>query len=177
MHPANSEIPCEQAAPPPARVILSRSMHSCAARSATMSRHYEIICGDGCGGEKPENGIKKVREYRMAQQESFSYNWGWPYRTTRSSPSNPTLRQYGGTEAPSAAAGARVGGGTTPRLFGIVAGNIKEVGIRAVEEHGPTNCRRHGRGIASAACSPRSSSRGRMKLDSSNYTPCFKLVS
>ena len=60
---------------------------------------------------------------------------------------------------------------------GIVAGNIKDFGIRAVEENGPYQL--HGDpdlvqslGDLLAAFVDQ----GRMKLDSRDYTPCFTLV-
>jgi len=60
---------------------------------------------------------------------------------------------------------------------GIVSGNIKEFGVRAVEEHGPYQL--HGDADVVASLGELLSAfveQGRMKLDSSNYIPCFKLV-
>jgi hypothetical protein len=58
-----------------------------------------------------------------------------------------------------------------------VAGNIKDFGVRAVEEHGPYQL--HGDPDIVTSLGELLSAfvaQGRMKLDSSNYEPCFELV-
>ena len=61
---------------------------------------------------------------------------------------------------------------------GIVAGNIKDFGVRAVEQQGPYQLRGDPDIVASLGeLLTAFIAQGRMKLDSSNYTPCYELVS
>ena len=60
---------------------------------------------------------------------------------------------------------------------GIVAGNVKESGVRAVAQHGPYQL------SGEAEVIDRLSSlledfvdQGRMKIDAASYTPCFELA-
>ena len=60
---------------------------------------------------------------------------------------------------------------------GIVAGNIKEFGVRAVEEHGPYQLRGEPDLVASLGeLLAAFVEQGRMKLDPGSYKPCFELV-
>jgi hypothetical protein len=60
---------------------------------------------------------------------------------------------------------------------GIVAGNVKDFGVRAVEEKGPYQL--HGEGELIDALAELLSNfvrDGRMKIDPSSYRPCFELA-
>src|SRR5690606_16735412 len=82
-------------------------------------------------------GIRKVREARIAAKDSFYFNWGIHIPLEFQRPFVPTheamaaLDLHHGRPAPALAADLR-------RAFsGIVAGNVKEEGMRRVEQHGP----------------------------------------
>ena len=60
---------------------------------------------------------------------------------------------------------------------GIVAGNVKDAGVRAVEAHGPYQL--HGEPEVVAALSEllaKFVEQKRMTLDAANYRPCFELA-
>jgi hypothetical protein len=61
---------------------------------------------------------------------------------------------------------------------GIVAGNVKDNGIRAIEEHGPFELNGE-REILHPLDALLASfvEQGRMKLPGSRYTPCYRLAS
>jgi len=104
---------------------------------AAVSR-YEIIIGN------PEKvakvmaaGIRKVREYRIQRQDSFFFNWSLEIPFGFQQPFCPTheamaaLDLHHGRKPHELAADLR-------RAFsGIVAGNVKEDGVRRIEQSGP----------------------------------------
>jgi predicted Rossmann-fold nucleotide-binding protein len=143
-----------------------------------VSEYYEIICGDSAAVARHlKKRIKTVREYRVAQQESFSYNWGLEIPDDLQQPFHPTHENMAALQLHREQPVHKLAAELRRAFSGIVAGNIKEFGVRAVEEHGPYQL--HGEpdlvqslGDLLAAFVEQ----GRMKLDSSNYTPCFTLV-
>ena len=99
---------------------------------------YEIIIGDPARvAKRMANGIRKVREYRIAQKDSFFFNWSLEIPLAFQQPFVPTheamaaLDLHHGRKPHELAADLR-------RAFsGIVAGNVKEDGMRRIEAHGP----------------------------------------
>ncbi len=182
MHPANSELPLPVVLAAPESSAGYFQQIDAFLRGTLgddVARHYEIICGNPAAVAKSlKKQIKKVREYRMAQQESFSYNWGLAIPDDLQQPFHPThenmaaLRLHRQQPVHELAAELR-------RAFsGIVAGNIKEFGVRAVEEHGPYQLRGEPDLVASLGeLLAAFVAQGRMKLDPGKYTPCFELVS
>src|SRR3546814_1016651 len=98
---------------------------------------YQIIVGD------PEKvatqmaaGIRRVREYRLDEKDSFYFNWSLQVPLEFQQPFQPTheamaaLDLHHGRKPHELAADLR-------RAFsGIVAGNVKEDGMRRIEAHG-----------------------------------------
>ena len=99
---------------------------------------YEIIVGDPAQvARRMHAGIRKVREYRIAHKDSFFFNWSLHVPVEFQQPFVPTheamaaLDLHHGRKAHELAADLR-------RAFsGIVAGNVKEEGMRRIEERGP----------------------------------------
>ena len=99
---------------------------------------YEIIIGDPASvAKRMAAGIRKVREYRIAQKDSFFFNWALEIPLAFQKPFVPTheamhaLDLHHGRKPHELAADLR-------RAFsGIVAGNVKEDGLRRIEAHGP----------------------------------------
>jgi predicted Rossmann-fold nucleotide-binding protein len=143
-----------------------------------VSKHYDIICGDAMAvAKRLKKRIKKVREYRVAKQESFSYNWGLAIPEDLQKPFHPTHENMAALQLHREQPVHQLAAELRRAFSGIVAGNIKDFGIRAVEENGPYQL--HGDpdlvqslGDLLAAFVDQ----GRMKLDSRDYTPCFTLV-
>lgn len=99
---------------------------------------YQIVVGD-CEevARRMALGIRKVREYRIAHKDSFYFNWAVDIPLAFQQPFAPThaamaaLNLQHGRRPQDLAADLR-------RAFsGIVAGNVKEEGMREIERHGP----------------------------------------
>ncbi|RRN80620.1 MULTISPECIES: nucleotide 5'-monophosphate nucleosidase PpnN [Pseudoxanthomonas] len=138
---------------------------------------YEIVIGDAPEvAKKMFAGIRQVREARIAHKDSFYFNWGLSIPLEFQRPFVPTheamaaLDLHHGRPASALAADLR-------RAFsGIVAGNVKEEGMRRIEQHGPFEI--HGApdmmqaldGLLRAFVEQR-----RMKI-AGEYRPCYRVV-
>lgn len=99
---------------------------------------YEIVVGDPARvAKRMAAGIRKVREHRIATKDSFFFNWSMTVPLEFQKPFAPTheamaaLDLHHGRKPHALAADLR-------RAFsGIVAGNVKEDGMRRIEERGP----------------------------------------
>ena len=139
---------------------------------------YEIIVGDPAQvARRMEAGIRKVREYRIAHKDSFFFNWSLHVPVEFQQPFVPTheamaaLDLHHGRKPYALAADLR-------RAFsGIVAGNVKEEGMRRIEERGPFEI--HGEpGMMQAldALLRAFVEQRRMKI-AGEYRPCYRVVS
>ncbi len=138
---------------------------------------YQIITGD-CAevGRRIAAGIREVREYRIAQKDSFYFNWSLDIPLSFQQPFVPTheamatLDLHHGRKPSDLAADLR-------RAFsGIVAGNVKEEGIREIEQHGPFQI--HGDPDMMLALDELLRAfvaQRRMKI-AGDYRPCYEIV-
>jgi len=182
MHPANSELPLPVVLAAPESSAGYFQQIDAFLRGTLgddVARHYEIICGNPAAVAKSlKKRIKKVREYRMAQQESFSYNWGLAIPDDLQQPFHPTHENMAALQLHRQQPVHELAAELRRAFSGIVAGNIKEFGVRAVEEHGPYQLRGEPDLVASLGeLLAAFVAQGRMKLDPGKYTPCFELVS
>lgn len=140
---------------------------------------YRIVIGDAPTVAKiMSRGMKKVRKHRIACKDAFYYNWTIRIEEDFQQPFDPnhanmrSLALHRDQPIHKLAANLR-------RAFsGIVAGNVKEQGIRAIEEHGPFEINGD-KALMNNLDELLASfvSQYRMKLRGQDYTPCYKLVS
>ncbi len=139
---------------------------------------YQIILDDPATvARSMVQGIAQVRDYRRQVSDSFGYNWllkipmpfQLPFDVTHASMS--ALRLTQDQPVHELAADLR-------RAFsGIVAGNIKEYGVSAIERHGPFELTGDRSIMAPMDQLLRSFvAQGRMKLAGAEYRPCYRLV-
>lgn len=138
---------------------------------------YEIIVGDPAEvGKRMSRGLKKVREHRIAHRDSFFFNWSIDIPLAFQRPFVPTheamasLDLHHGRKPHELAADLR-------RAFsGIVAGNVKEDGIRRVEQHGPFEIHGDPAIMESLDALLRAFvQQHRMKI-AGDYRPCYRVV-
>ncbi len=138
---------------------------------------YEIIIGDPTKvAKRMSAGIRKVREYRISEKDSFFFNWSLEIPLTFQQPFIPTheamaaLDLHHGRKPHELAADLR-------RAFsGIVAGNVKEDGLRRIEEHGPFKIHGDTDMMQSLDALLRAFvEQKRMKI-SGSYRPCYEVV-
>lgn len=142
--------------------------------------HGIIIFPGGVGTAEVALQMKKampqVKEHRRHTGDAYSFNWSLriapdlqlPFEPTHENMANFNLHP---SQAPEALASA-----LRKAFSGIVAGNVKEVGIQAIEEHGPYKIH----GDAQLMQSMDKLLQGfvvqqRMKLPGSAYIPCYEI--
>ena len=139
---------------------------------------YEIIVDDPQAVAKRMNdGMQQVREYRKAHEDAYYYNWKLtidrPFQQhfVANHENMRNLELHRDQESHQLAAALR-------QMFsGIVAGNVKEDGIRAIEQHGKFEI--HGEKDIMDRMDRLISSfvtQKRMKIDSDEYQPCYTLI-
>ena len=141
-------------------------------------RRYKIIIDDPTRvAQEMLAGIKQVREFRKDRSDAYYFNWllkidhefQKPFAPTHANMRNLNLNKN--QESHLLAANLR-------RAFsGIVAGNLKEQGIRAIEKHGLFEI--HGDPQIMASMDALLTSfvvQHRMKLPGTAYKPCYKII-
>ena len=143
-----------------------------------VAEHYQIVIGDGAAAARAmKGGIKAVRRQRIEHSESFSFSWKLHIPEELQQPFVPTHENMAALALHRDQPRHRLIADLRRAFSGIVAGNVKDFGVRAIEAHGPY--RLHGeddvieglerllRGFVDD---------GRMKIDPATYRPCFELA-
>jgi predicted Rossmann-fold nucleotide-binding protein len=143
-----------------------------------VSSHYEILTGDPAEVARTmKKQVKAVRRNRIKHSESFSYNWGlsipeqfqWPFEPSHENMAALALHR----DQPLSNLAAQL----RCAFSGIVAGNVKDFGTRAVAANGPFQLSGEPDLVASLGeLLAEFVASGRMKLDAKNYVPCFELA-
>lgn len=139
---------------------------------------YEIVIDDPQRvAQIMQEGMAEVRAFRKAHNDAYYYNWILKIDSDFQRPFVPNhenmrnLQLNKDQESHALAADLR-------RMFsGIVAGNVKEEGLKAIEEHGnfeiqgdPDIMSRMDKMLASFV------DQKRMKIAAETYVPCYTLV-
>ena len=138
---------------------------------------FKVIIGDPQAvGQYLSQSMAQVREYRKQQGDAYHFNWTLniepefqlPFEPTHENMANLNLQLNQPTEQ--LAANLR-------RAFsGIVAGNVKDEGIRAIKNHGVftlSGDKSLMKKIDTLLCA--FVEQGRMKLPGSTYDPCYSI--
>jgi predicted Rossmann-fold nucleotide-binding protein len=141
------------------------------------AKHYTIIVDDPTAVAKAmKDGMKKVREHRIANRDAFFFNWTLKIPFAFQQPFEPdhaamaALDLHFGRPVHELAADLR-------RAFsGIVAGNVKEPGMRRIEEHGPFEIHGDKAIMASLDDLLRAFVEQRRMKMSGEYKPCYRVV-
>lgn len=139
---------------------------------------YKIIIDDHeAAAREMALGMAQVKAFRKKTNDAFHFNWQLQIDEDYQQPFMPThehmakLRLHKGVPVHELAADLR-------RAFsGIVSGNVKEVGISAIEKHGPFEI--HGDEEITDPLDELLSAfvaQHRMKLPGSEYVPCYRVV-
>lgn len=141
-------------------------------------QHYQIIIDDApMVAQLIKKSMSRVKEYRRAIGDAYSFNWALkidkefqlPFIPNHENMANLVLHRDQPKEQ--LASNLR-------RVFsGIVGGNVKDEGIKSIEEHGPflltgekDLMQRVDKLLQSFI------DQGRMKLPGTVYTPCYKIT-
>lgn len=181
MHPANANLPFP--------LIFTGPRESAAyfeqidrflrlALGDEVARYYSIVVDDPREvAHLVRKGVERVRGYRLDNQDAFFFNWALHIEREFQTPFRPTHEAMASLNLHREQEPHRLAADLRRAFSGIVAGNVKEEGIRAIEQNGPFII--HGdRDIMQALDAMLASfvEQHRMKLPGgSRYVPCYRV--
>ncbi|MEI7180213.1 nucleotide 5'-monophosphate nucleosidase PpnN [Pectobacterium carotovorum] len=142
-------------------------------------RYYSIVINDAAEvARQMKKAMPQVKESRRHTGDAYSFNWSLRIAPDLQLPFEPThenmadLNLHPNQPAEELAAALR-------RAFsGIVAGNVKEVGIQAIEQRGPYKIHGDPQMMKSMDTLLQGFvAQQRMKLPGSAYIPCYEICS
>lgn len=181
LHPENKEIPFPLVFTGPANSRkyfegIDRFIEQTLGKEAQML--YKIIINDPAEVAREMNrGIEKVRQYRREKSDAYYFNWMLKIDEAFQKPFDPThenmasLALHKNQDVHLLAANLR------QAFSGVVAGNVKDDGIRAIEEHGLFEIKGD-HSIMEPLDQLLHSfvEQHRMKLPGTAYTPCYRII-
>ena len=100
-------------------------------------KRYEIIIGDPEKvAKKMKQGMKKVKDFRRDHNDAYYYNWLLKIDSEFQETFEPTHENMAGLELHKDLETHKLAANLRRAFSGIVAGNVKDEGIRAIEKHG-----------------------------------------
>jgi hypothetical protein len=139
---------------------------------------YTIIMDDPITVARTVNvGLRGIEADRRGHNDAFAYNWRLRIDRAYQQPFSATHDNMGNLEISKAGGIHHLAVNLRRAFSGIVAGNVREEGIRAVEQHGPFAI--HGdRAIMEQldALLAAFVQQNRMKLPGKRYEPCYRII-
>lgn len=145
---------------------------------AEAQRKYKIIIGEPTQvASEIQAAIKEVRAFRKAHGDAYYFNWMLKIDPEFQHPFEPTHANMGGLALHKQQPAHLLAANLRRAFSGVVAGNVKDQGIRAIEQYGHFELRGDPE-IMQAMDVLLSSfvSQHRMKLPGKTYIPCYKVI-
>jgi len=143
-----------------------------------VARFYEIIIDDTPEvARRMRDGVNRVTSYRRKTSESFHFNWPLhvDYELFQQ-PFEPTHANMAALDLHRQQPLHQLAANLRRALSGIVAGNVKDSGIQAIEAHGVFELSGDVEIMQSLdRLLQQFVDQRRMKLNSSRYRPCYKI--
>lgn len=103
-----------------------------------VAQHYQIIVDDPAAVARTMvRGIDKVRNHRLDNQDAFFFNWALNVPFAFQTPFRPTHEAMRGLALHRDRPRHELAADLRRAFSGIVAGNVKEEGVRAIQQNGP----------------------------------------
>jgi predicted Rossmann-fold nucleotide-binding protein len=139
---------------------------------------YEIVIDDPERvAQLARDGIQRVRAHRKQHNDAYYFNWRLKIEQDFQQPFLPTHASMRALDLHRHQPAHQLAAHLRRAFSGVVAGNVKLHGIRAIEQHGlfelhgePDLMRRMDSLLAAFI------EQGRMKLPGKQYQPCYRIV-
>ena len=103
-----------------------------------VAQHYQIIVDDPAAVARAMvKGVDKVRNHRLDNKDAFFFNWALNIPFAFQVPFRPTHEAMRSLAIHRDRPRHELAADLRRAFSGIVAGNVKEEGVRAIEQHGP----------------------------------------
>jgi hypothetical protein len=141
------------------------------------TERYEIIIGDPQAvARRMVEGVKRVRGSRIAHKDSFYFNWGLEVPLPFQQPFVPTHEAMAGLDLHHGRKPHELAADLRRAFSGIVAGNVKEDGMRRIEAFGPFQIHGDKDMMESLDALLRAFVEQRRMKISGEYRPCYEVV-
>ncbi|WP_021022020.1 nucleotide 5'-monophosphate nucleosidase PpnN [Salinivibrio costicola] len=141
--------------------------------------YYEIVIDDPAKAARlMKNAMPAVKEHRKATGDAYSYNWSLKIEPGFQHPFAPTHENMANLNLHMNQRPELLASSLRQAFSGIVAGNVKDEGMRNIERHGPFKI--DGDKYLMAKMDKLLQSfveQQRMKLPGTAYVPCYEIVS
>lgn len=141
-------------------------------------QRYKIIIDDPSRvAVEMKKGMKQVRKYRVQQGDAFYYNWSLKIDEEFQRPFDPTHENMRNLALKKDQPTHELAANLRCAFSGVVAGNVKEEGIRSIEQcghfelEGDKEIMEPMDALLSAFVEQH-----RMKLPGTEYVPCYKVI-
>ena len=141
-------------------------------------QRYQIIIDDPSRvAIEMKKGMKLVREHREQEKDAYYYNWTLKIDQQFQKPFHPTHENMRNLALNKDQKSHLLAANLRRAFSGVVAGNVKEDGIRAIEEHGLFELRGDKEIMEPMdALLTAFVEQQRMKLPGTEYVPCYKII-
>ncbi|GLR64189.1 nucleotide 5'-monophosphate nucleosidase PpnN [Marinospirillum insulare] len=141
--------------------------------------YYSIIINNPIEvAHSMKQSMQNVRLHRIEHKDAFYFNWQLKIDKVFQQPFNPTHQAMSELQLHRDQPIHLLAANLRRAFSGIVAGNVKEAGIRAIQEQGPFQLQGDPEllGLLDKLLSA-FAQQGRMKLAGKTYNPCYQLIS
>ena len=141
--------------------------------------HYQVIIDNPADvARQMTEGLQTVKQFRRERQDAFHFNWLLKIEESFQRPFDPTHENMASLQLTRDLPPHELAANLRRAFSGIVAGNVKDKGIRRIEQYGPYEIRGE-----AAVMEPLDKllqafvEQHRMKLPGgATYVPCYRVV-
>ncbi len=139
---------------------------------------YQIIIDNPAKVAREINaGIESVRDFRRQNSDAYYFNWILKVDEEFQHPFHPTHENVSNLRLDSSLPKHQLAASLRQAFSAIVSGNVKEDGIRSIEEHGPFEIRGEQKIMQSLDELLKSFvKQERMKVPGTRYSPCYQII-
>lgn len=139
---------------------------------------FEVIIDDpALVAQKLKQGCADVRQYRKSVGDAYHFNWTLEIAPDFQHPFAPTHQNMASLDLHLEQDKALLAANLRRAFSGIVAGNVKDEGIKAIQQHGPFVLSGEPQLMALMDDLLEAFvAQGRMKLPGSKYIPCYQIA-
>ena len=181
LHPSNTGIPVPLILTGPASAkdyFTQIDRFVVATLGPEVRKFYQIIVDDPVAVARAAlAGVKKVAEFRTARADAYYFNWALSVDRELQAPFAPTHTNMRNLNLSQDQDRHQLAANLRRAFSGVVAGNVKDEGIRAVEQHGDFEIRGE-----TSILDPLDEllksfvAQQRMKLPGKTYKPCYRII-
>ena len=141
-------------------------------------QRYQIIIDDPARvAREIKQGMEKVREFRVKRDDAYNFSWTLTVDEEFQKPFIPTHENMKKLELKKDQPVHTLAANLRRAFSGVVAGNVKEEGVRSIEEHGLFELRGDKEIMEPMdALLAAFVEQQRMRLPGTAYVPCYKII-